>query len=68
MDPILCCLLGICCPPLERRDKMIAHFESLGLNETQAEAVANDVIARVDTFMQTELSTMLKQIAKGHKS
>lgn len=47
-----CCLLGVCCPPQERRDALVAKLSECigGLNtdEEKAEAAADWIVARYD--------------------
>lgn len=62
MDPILCCILGVCCPPLQRRQKLINHFLSLHIDAAGAERAADDLLARVDALLSTGLGAMLKQV------
>lgn len=69
-DPILCCLLGVCCPPLQRREKLVRHFEALGIDAAGSERAADDLIARFDVLLATGFGAMLKQVrahGKGHK-
>lgn len=61
-------MLGICCPPLERRKKLIDHFVSLNLGAADAERVADDLLARVDALLSTGLGAMLKQVHASHKA
>lgn len=63
MDPITCCLLGICCPPLMRRKKITAYIASFGVNEAASEKLADDLIAKVDALMATTFGSFLKQVA-----
>ena len=70
MDPILCCVLGICCPPLQRRQTVVAHYVTMGLGVADAERCADDLIGRVDRCLATGLGAMLKQVVahgKGQK-
>lgn len=71
MDPYLCCLLGICCPPLERREKAIAYYQGKGADAALAEILADDLIAHVDAFLETPLGVMVKAFVAhthAHKS
>lgn len=62
MDPVICCLLGICCPPAERRIKVAKHFAGHGVEERTALALADDLIARID---QSHLGSFLSAVVKA---
>jgi hypothetical protein len=66
MDPLLCCLAGICCPPLVRRQKMIAHYQEMGFDLPQSEKLATDIILLVDALMAKSPAALLKAAA-AHK-
>lgn len=63
MDPI-CCLLGICCPPAERRTKVIAYFVTLGATEDAAAAIADDLIKRLDSSVVGSFVRYVKEHKK----
>lgn len=66
MDPITCCLLGICCPPARREQTIRAHFVALGLSEHDAKIVTADLITRADELMSMGLSAVV-DAARKHK-
>lgn len=64
----ICCLLQICCNFLERRQKLVAHYEGLGLKREYAEVCADDTITRVDAFLETWVGRILKALVEhAHK-
>ena len=66
MDPITCCLLGICCPPLspEQRhafeSQLALHFKG---DEAKAKAVADEVF---DAFAKMTVK-LAAAVAKAGK-
>lgn len=64
MDPITCCLLGICCPPESRQLEITAHFEAMGMSRDVAARAAADMIRRFDSVF----GGMVAQIASAAKS
>lgn len=58
MDPITCCVLGICCPP--ESPEQLAAFEKLlmthGMSEERAKKIAKET--------QKQLVTFTKKLAK----
>ena len=64
MDPITCCLAGLCCPPLERRQKVAAHYRSLGADEALSFVLADDAIKRFD---ESPFGLLVKAMHKAHK-
>lgn len=62
-----CCLLQLCCPPLQRREKTIAHYESMGFDRTQSERLADDTITRFDELLSTPFGALLKEAVKHGK-
>lgn len=64
-----CCLLGICCPPAERRQMMIQHYLDKGADAALAEILADDLIERVEAFLKTPLGVMVRAfVAHTHKA
>lgn len=57
MDPYICCLLGICCPPLtdQQREKLIAIRMKRGgcANHAEAEKVVAFDLSLVKSFLET---------------
>jgi hypothetical protein len=44
-DPVMCCLLGICCPPAEQRAAWIDLFMTrFGFNRKQSQAMTEIVL------------------------
>lgn len=44
MDPIICCLLGICCPPESRQERLgVLIAERYSLPRDQAATMARDL-------------------------
>lgn len=64
MDPVICCLLGICCPPAERRQKVGRYVLRFVKDKAVAQAVADDLIARID---RSHLGTFLKNVVDAVK-
>ena len=62
MDPFICCLLGICCPPLMRRRRVAAYITTFGIAQEASEKLADDLIAKADSFMGTTIGGMMKQV------
>lgn len=62
MDPLLCCALGLCCPPLMRRRKITAYIASFGIAPDVSEKLADDLIAKVDGLLNTTFGGMVKQV------
>jgi hypothetical protein len=62
MDPVLCCLLGLCCPPLMRRKKITNYIMSFGMAPDASEKLADDLIAKTDALMNTTIGGLFKQI------
>lgn len=67
MDPFICCLLGICCPPAERRQKVVKHLVGFGIDEAAATNVADDLIARIDQSHFGALIEYIVRAARGEK-
>lgn len=63
MDQI-CCLLGLCCPPEARQERVCQWFVSMGAHEKSAEAIAKGLIAALDA---SALGGFLKAIAASIK-
>lgn len=59
MDPILCCLLGICCPPAsaEQLDAFVKVLMSHPMDEAKAKQIAHD--------LQKELTAFTKKLKKA---
>lgn len=59
MDPIICCLLGLCCPPAsqEQLDAFIKVLMSHPMDEEKAKKVAHD--------LEKELVTFTKKLKKA---
>ena len=66
MDPITCCLLGICCPPLQRVQRITTYIASFGVADESAQKIAHDLIAKVDVLMGTPFGMFVKQVL-AHK-
>ena len=64
MDPA-CCFFGICCPPLERRQRMTEYFVKLGADEKVAAAIAEDLIAKIDS---SPIGQMVKFVVEEARS
>lgn len=46
--PEFCCVIGLCCPPAQRRTKIAAWFTSMGVSAEDALTHADDMILRID--------------------
>lgn len=64
MDPVICCLLGICCPPATRREKVAEYLTQFGIEKSIALDAADDLIARID---QSHLGAFLKGVVAAVK-
>lgn len=62
----VCCLLGICCPPLVREKKAIEHFMAKGLDEASAVIAAHELLVAMDALLASNLGALLAEAAK-HK-
>jgi hypothetical protein len=62
MDQI-CCLLGLCCPPAERLQRVTAWFASWGADQTSAGTIARELIAAIDAH---PLGAFMKSLAAKH--
>lgn len=67
MDPITCCLLGICCPPAQRRKTLAAHFESMGTAPELSQVLADDLVTRFDALLSGNLVAAIAHAARQHK-
>lgn len=56
-----CCLLGLCCPPLERQERVTKWFCSWGAEEASAAVIARELIKALD---DSPLGHFLKSVAK----
>lgn len=56
-----CCLLLICCSPLERRAKVLDYYASKGVDASLAERMTDDLIAVFDQLLATPLGKLLQE-------
>lgn len=63
----MCCLLQICCPPLQRRRTITEYFVSKGASAEMAEALAEDLIVRFDSVFTGNLIAQVAEAARGHR-
>lgn len=64
MDPLTCCLLGICCPPAQQEAQLIALFRSHGnMDEEGATHAASRAMAALSDPL---LSPLLAALKKAH--
>lgn len=61
MDPIICCLLGVCCPPVQRQERVQAYLIGHGIQADAADVAAKDLI---DKFDASSLGKMLHDVAE----
>lgn len=62
-DPILCCLAGVCCPPLKRSETIAAYIADLtGADEAHSRMLADDLIRKFD---ESSLGALIKSIAEN---
>lgn len=64
MDPITCCLLGICCPPLQQQEAIQKLFIKEGLDEAAAAKAAEVVMANFDLAPAGSLLLLKEGIAR----
>ncbi len=68
MDEYICCLLGICCPQAERRERVVNQMALLGADAATAERIADDLIARIDDLLTGgNIVAMIAKAAREHK-
>lgn len=65
----VCCILGVCCPPAERKIKVSPILEAdLGLTATQAEAVWDWFDSRVDFAPKGLVQPLIDHVADQARS
>lgn len=67
MDPIICCLLEICCSPLQQQEKLASHFETLGASPDAAREIAKDLVGRFTGLLKGPFLANLIDAARKHR-
>ena len=67
MDPITCCLLGICCPPEKQQQAIADLFKKEGLDEHAAAKAAEVVMAHFDLAPAGSLLLLKEGIKRAVK-
>ena len=63
MDPITCCLLGICCPPEEQEQALTALFQAqTHMGADHAREAAKVLMAHFDLAPSGTLTTLYAQL------
>lgn len=66
MDPIVCCLLGICCPPEAQRAALAAYFQKFaGLDAAQAQAASAALFDVADLMPNAKAKAQIAAKMKG---
>lgn len=54
----LCCLLQLCCDPLQRRAKLLDYYTSKGIDASLAERLTDDLLAVFYQLLATPLGKL----------
>lgn len=64
-DPVVCCILGICCPPAKQRTAFVRYLaDRVGLSDKDAESTADVILADFDLVEKGTLNAFIESVNK----
>lgn len=67
-DPVVCCILGICCPPAKQEDAYAEYLIAEGVSKADAKKAAKATLERFDLAEKGTLQPLkdsFTRLAKG---